>query len=85
MKKVSNKFHQGTKTMITFFDEFAGIALKLETGGPSFSSFNSLTSLPSVAKEDWKQFQGHTIVYEKTGAMFLNSTDGKKSFIFSKR
>ena len=40
--------------MMIFFDEFAGIALKLETGGPMFSSFNSLTSLPSVAKEDWK-------------------------------
>ena len=52
MKKVSKKFHQGTKTMIIFFDEFVGIALKLETGGPIFSTFNSLTSLPSVAKED---------------------------------
>lgn len=71
MKKVSKKFHQGTKTMIIFWDEFAGIALKLETGGPIFSSFNSLRSLPSVAIEDWKQFQGHTIVYEKTGAIFF--------------
>jgi len=61
MKKVSNKFHQGTKTVIIFLDEFAGIALKLETGGPIFSSFSSLTSLPSVAKEDWKQFQGQKI------------------------
>ena len=61
-KTISNKFYQGTKTMIIFFDDFAGTALKLETGGPIFSSFNSLTSLPSVAKEDWKQFQGKTIV-----------------------
>ena len=30
MKKVSNKFHQGALTIITFLLIFAGIALKLE-------------------------------------------------------
>ena len=35
---------------------FAGIELKLEKVGPTFSSFNSCPSMPSVEKDDRKQF-----------------------------
>ena len=56
MKKISNKFNQGALTAIIFLVIFAGIALKLENVGPTFSSFNPCPSLLSVATDDKKQF-----------------------------
>jgi len=51
---------------------FENIASKLEKIGPIFSSFNPFPSLPSVAKDDRKQFQCRTIVLNnKARPLFL--------------
>ena len=55
MKQISNKFHQEVLTIIMFFRVFAGMGLKLEKVGPTFSSFNSCPSLPSVATDHRKR------------------------------
>ena len=47
-KKISDKFYHGALTMI-FLWGFAGITLKLEKVGSTFSSLNPCPSLPSVA------------------------------------
>ena len=57
MKKISNEFGQAELTIVIFWVIFAAKALKLEKVAPTFSSFNPCQSLPSVAKEDKKQFQ----------------------------
>ena len=74
---ISNKFYQGAlaMTIITFLLIFAGIALKLENVGPTFSSFNPHTSLPFVETDDRKQFQCLNIVFNNKTApllIFLN-------------
>ena len=54
--------------MIIFYVIFAGIALKLEKAGPTFSSL----SLPSFATDNRKQFQCLIIVLNnKTEPSFL--------------
>ena len=51
---------------------FAGIASKFENVGPIFSPFNPCLSLPSVARDDEKQFQCLNIdLNNKTGPLFL--------------
>ena len=57
MKQISNKFQQGTLTIL-----IAGNAFKLEQVGPAFSIFNPCPSLPSVATDDREQFQCLNIV-----------------------
>ena len=70
--KISKNFHQGAVTIAICFSDFACVALKLEKVGPFFSRFNPYSSLPSVATDDRKQFQGPNIVSEnKTGPLFL--------------
>ena len=50
---------------------FAGITLKLENVGLTFSSFKPCPSLPSVATDDRKQFEYVNIVLNKqTGPLF---------------
>ena len=52
--------------------DFAGIASKLEKVGLRCSSFNPFPSLPSVATDDWKQFQCLNIVLNnKTRPLFF--------------
>ena len=51
MKELSGKFYQETTTKIIFEVIFAVIALKLENVGPTFSSFNPRTFLPSKATD----------------------------------
>ena len=48
--------------IISFLIFFVEIASKLEKVGPTFSSFNPLPSLPSVATKDRKQNKRHNIV-----------------------
>ena len=53
-----------------YLEIFAGIAIKLEKVGPTFSSFNPCPSLASVATFDRKQFQYLNIVLNnKTGPL----------------
>ena len=68
MKKKSNKFEQCDWVRI-----FAGKALKLETVGPTFSSFNPCPSFPSLAVNDGKQFQclNYIILSNTTTPLFL--------------
>ena len=61
-KKISNKLHYGALTIITFWVIFAGIGLKLEKVGQTFSSSNQCPPLPSVATDDRKEFQCLNIV-----------------------
>ena len=63
MKKISDRFHKQSLTITMFLVSFAGIALKLEKVGPTFSTFNPCSSLPSVASDDRKQFRW-TIISE---------------------
>ena len=65
-------FYQGELTIISFWVIFEKIASKLEKIDPIFSSFNPFPSLPSVAKDDRKQFQCRTIVLNnKARPLFL--------------
>ena len=56
VKKIPNKFHQGTLALILFGD-FCSIALKLEKVGPIFSRLSMSILARSVATADRKQFQ----------------------------
>ena len=81
MKQISNKFQQGTLTIL-----IAGNAFKLEKVGPAFSIFNPCPSLPPVATDDREQFQCLNIVLnDKTEPLFLDSIGVKTSFSFLKR
>ena len=44
MKKISNKFHQGTLTT-KIFCFFAGSALKLEKVGPNLNNFKTVQTI----------------------------------------
>ena len=67
MKQISNKFQQGTLTIL-----IAGNAFKLEKVGSAFSIFNPCPSLPPVATDDREQFQCLNIVLnDKTKPLFL--------------
>ena len=70
---ISNKYYQGALAIAikTFLLIFAGIALKLENVGPTFSSFNPHTSLPFVETDDRKQFQCLNIVFNNKTAPLL--------------
>ena len=68
---ISNKFYQGALAIITFMLIFAGIALKLENAGPTFSCFNPHTSLLFVETDDRKQFQCLNIVFNNKTAPLL--------------
>ena len=78
MKKLSNKFHQGTLTMINFGDLCRHIALKLEKVGPIFLSLN-----PCLCK-DRKQFQCPNVafIHNKPGP-FLGGVKLMRRHIFS--
>ena len=52
---IASKLTSSERT-IFFLVIFAGIELRLEKVGPTFSSFNSCPSMPSVEKDDRKQF-----------------------------
>ena len=54
MKKILNTFYQAALTLINWRLIFAGRALKLETFGSTFSSFNTCLSLPSIVADDRK-------------------------------
>ena len=72
MRKISNEFYQGEPTIISFLEIFENTASKLEKIRPIFSSFNPFPSLPSVATDDKKQFQGRQIVFNnKTRPLFF--------------
>ena len=63
-----------------FVASFAGIALKLEKVGPTFSSFNPRPSLASFVTDGRKQLQYLNIVLNnKTGVL---STDSQTRFSF---
>jgi len=65
-------FYQGELTIISFWVIFEKIASKLEKIDPIFSSFNPFPSLPSVAKDDRKQFQCRKIdLNNKARPLFL--------------
>ena len=69
--KTSNEFYQCQLTIINFLVIF-NIASKFEKLGPIFSSFNPFPSLPSVAKDDRKQFQCRKVVFNnKARLLFL--------------
>ena len=71
LKETSNKFHQGTVTLILFGD-FCSIALKLEKVGPIFSPLSMSILTRSVATEDRKHFQFlYIILNNKTAPLFL--------------
>ena len=72
VKQISNKFYKAAITVIKgFLVSFAGIALKLEKVGPTFSSFNPRPSLPSFVTDGRKQLQYLNIVLNnKTGPLF---------------
>lgn len=57
MRKIPNISHQGAQTVILFGASFAGIALKLENTGSTFSSFDPCPPMPSLARADRKEFQ----------------------------
>ena len=68
-----------------FLVSFAGIALKLEKVGPTFSRFNPFPSLPSVTKDNRKQFQClNTVLNNKTESLFLKFNWCEKSLSFLK-
>ena len=73
MNKMSDKSHQGALTIkVYFWVIFAGIALKLEKGTPTFSSSNPYPSVSFVASEDRKDFLSLNIVSNnKTGPLVL--------------
>ena len=72
MKQTSNIFHEQALTMIIFLVIPAGIVLKLEKVGPTFSSFNPCASLQTVATDDRKQFLYLNIAFNiKTRPLFL--------------
>ena len=55
-----------------FLVSFAGIVLKLEKVGPTFSRFNPFPSLPFVTNDNRKQFQCLNVVLNnKTEQLFL--------------
>ena len=74
MKKISNKFNQGTLTtviiIIIFWNISSGISLKLEKK----KSFNPFPSLPApFATDDRNQFQCQNIVlHNRSASLFLN-------------
>ena len=68
MKQISNKFQQGTLTIL-----IARNAFKLEKVGPAFSLFNPFPSLPPVATDDREQFQFLNIVLNDKTSHQLNS------------
>ena len=71
-KKVSDKFHQGALTSKFFGDFCRHSILKPEKGDPTFSSFNSCPSFPSVTSDDKKHFTGlDTVLTNKTAPLFL--------------
>ena len=68
MKKILNKFHQGTVTtviiIIVFWNISSGISLKLEKkNGATFSNFNPFPSLPAskTAKGYFKNVEEQAI------------------------
>ena len=79
MKKILNKFHQGTLTtviiIIVFWNISSGISLKLEKkNGATFSNFNPFPSLPaSFATDDRNQFQClNMVLNNRSASFFLN-------------
>ena len=80
MKKILNKFHQGTLTtviiIIVLGNISSGISLKLEKkkNGATFSNFNSFPSLPaSFATDDGNQFQClNMVLNNRSASFFLN-------------
>ena len=80
MKKILNKFHQETLTIviiiIVFWNISSGISLKLEKkkNGATFSNFNPFPSLPaSFATDDRNQFQClNMVLNNRSASFFLN-------------
>ena len=61
----------GKLTIIIILVIFEENASRLEKIGPMFSNFNLVSSLPSVATDDRKQFQCRKIVFDdKTRRLF---------------
>ena len=60
MKKISNIAHQEPPNFMAIFVDIASKLEKLVQY--NFVSFNSCSTLPSVAKDDWKQCQYLNIV-----------------------
>ena len=54
MKKISNRFHKRSVTIMIVLVSFVSIALKLEKVSPTWPSLNPFQSLPSMAKDDRK-------------------------------
>ena len=80
MKKISNKFHQGTLTtviiIIVFWNISSGISLKPEKyNGPTFSNFNHFHSYghPLQHADDRKQFRClNMVLSNRSASLFLN-------------
>ena len=74
IRKMSNEFCKGELTIIILVI-FEDMASKLEKIGPICSSFNLFPSLPSVARDDKKQFQCRKVVFNiKARPLFLEFT-----------
>ena len=80
MKKVSNKFRKGAVTITIFWGViFAGIALKLDNFGPTFSSSKLCPSLPSVPTGGKKvSVSKYGLMVTKRDHYFWNSVAAKK-------
>ena len=65
-RKISNKFHQGTLTIITFSGICVGMALK------PLSTFYPCPSLLSIATDNRKQFQCLNNLYYHSMQIFLS-------------
>ena len=62
---------------------FAGISLKLEKFSPKISTFNLFPSLPSVTRDERKQFQCLIIVsITKLNHYYINSIDARNVLAF---
>ena len=61
MKKIK-QISSGINNQDNFKVILAGIALKLQKAGQTFSSYNTCPSLPSFVTDDRKQFQRLNIV-----------------------
>ena len=66
------KCSEKVQSIVGFWVFFVEVASKLETVGPSFSSFNPFQSMLSVATNDRKQNKRHNIVLNnKPRPLFL--------------
>ena len=82
MRWISNELYQKEQPIITFLLFFVEIASKLEKVGPTFSSFNPFSSLPSVAKNVRKQIGRHNILLNNKPSrpLFLEFSWGQDTF-----